>query len=187
MNGPYYNKNVSDLMIQSRPGIATLISPQHKPSTNLTTSLTKKRDLPMTNKIALNSKLLNKPNISSAHYQSNTDTLHRTIPNPTPLNPSEDERMHLLTLNPREFFKYKYEKSITNSHENMDQSDHNIKSYNGLLYIHLLAGRGLRLNDLSNSTPTSTYRDLYCVIECDRAHKARTVVRSGESSFDFDE
>lgn len=147
----------------------------------------------MTNKLALNNKLLlNKSsNISSTHYQ--TDTLQRTIPNPTPVKPSEDERMHLLTLNPREFFKYKYEKSMANSRENMDQiNELDMKPYSGLMYIHLLAGRGLRsqnTNDLNalSTNPLSTYRDLYCVIECDRSHKARTVVRSGESSFDWDE
>lgn len=98
--------------------------------------------------------------------------------------------MHLLTLNPREFFKYKYEKSMANSRENVDQlNELEIKPYSGLLYIHLLAGRGLRsqTNELISGANLSTYRDLYCVIECDRAHKARTVVRSGESSFDWDE
>ena len=30
-------------------------------------------------------------------------------------------------------------------------------------------------------------RDLYCVLECDRAHKARTVIRSGDVNFDWDE
>lgn len=30
-------------------------------------------------------------------------------------------------------------------------------------------------------------RDLYCVLECDRVHKARTVVRTGDFTFDWDE
>lgn len=30
-------------------------------------------------------------------------------------------------------------------------------------------------------------RDLYCVLECDRVHKARTVVRTGDLMFDWDE
>ena len=30
-------------------------------------------------------------------------------------------------------------------------------------------------------------RDLYCVLESDRAHKARTVIRSGDVNFDWDE
>lgn len=30
-------------------------------------------------------------------------------------------------------------------------------------------------------------RDLYCVLECDRIHKARTVVRNGDLVFDWDE
>lgn len=190
-NNNYFNKNAPDL--PPRPGIATLINDQ-------TSRSNKKRDLPMTNKLALNNtnKLLNKTNISStlnSHYQTDTLNLQRTIPNPTPVKPSENERMNLLTLNPREFFKYKYEKSmIDNSHENVDQlNELDNKTFNGLLYIHLLAGRGLRVqtDDVLNSSLTtslsSTYRDLYCVIECDRQHKARTVVRSGQSSFDWDE
>lgn len=66
-----------------------------------------------------------------------------------------------------------------------------------MIWIHLLAGRGLR------STPEGpqsqqqqqqqqvaaqgSIRDLYCVLECDRVHKARTVVRSGDLQFDWDE
>jgi hypothetical protein len=30
-------------------------------------------------------------------------------------------------------------------------------------------------------------RDLYCVLECDRVHKARTVVCTGDQNFDWDE
>ena len=30
-------------------------------------------------------------------------------------------------------------------------------------------------------------RDLYCVLECDRVHKARTVMRTGDLMFDWDE
>lgn len=58
----------------------------------------------------------------------------------------------------------------------------------GLLWVHLLAGRGLRhgpsgaspgsppSGPLAPSHPPSAPRDLYCVLECDRVHKARTVV-----------
>ncbi|XP_025017984.1 rho GTPase-activating protein 100F isoform X2 [Tetranychus urticae] len=130
----------------------------------------------------------------------------RSIPHPTPVKASEEERMHLLTLNPREFFKYRYEKpppesevspstgtatgAATSGREGDEESGEADKKdtrkkplgFNGVLWIHLLAGRGLR----SGSVPTN-HRDLYCVIECDRVHKARTVVRSGESSFDWDE
>ena len=31
------------------------------------------------------------------------------------------------------------------------------------------------------------FRDLYCVVEVDHVHKARTVVRSGGLNFDWDE
>lgn len=39
-------------------------------------------------------------------------------------------------------------------------------------------------NELSRLEPV---RDLYCVLESDRAHKARTVIRSGDVNFDWDE
>lgn len=59
----------------------------------------------------------------------------------------------------------------------------------GMLWVHLLAGRGLRASTgtsaattpvtPSGGTPSISstgMRDLYCVLECDRVHKARTVV-----------
>lgn len=57
----------------------------------------------------------------------------------------------------------------------------------GMLWVHLLAGRGLRPpaeppspaegSGLTNSVQAPVPpRDLYCVLECDRVHKARTVV-----------
>lgn len=58
----------------------------------------------------------------------------------------------------------------------------------GMLFIHLLAGRGLRATPEGTQPTTQTnVRDLYCVLECDRVHKARTVVRSGDLQFDWDE
>lgn len=57
----------------------------------------------------------------------------------------------------------------------------------GMLWVHLLAGRGLRPTQSGSSPgsppsgtlaqPSVAPRDLYCVLECDRVHKARTVVR----------
>lgn len=58
-----------------------------------------------------------------------------------------------------------------------------------MIWIHLLAGRGLRATP-EGAAPIvqqSLVRDLYCVLECDRIHKARTVVRSGDLQFDWDE
>lgn len=58
----------------------------------------------------------------------------------------------------------------------------------GMLWVHLLAGRGLRpapsgsspgsppSGPLAPPQPSVAPRDLYCVLECDRVHKARTVV-----------
>lgn len=152
--------------------------------------------------------------------------LRSAIPNPTPVKASEDARMHLLTLNPREFFKYRYDKATDSNiplppHSSLSNDTHTDMNtplsmagtvidsslsrpgngFSGILWIHLLAGRGLRATPASNinqsssgtnsATPALTgpglNRDLYCVIECDRTHRARTVVRSGESSFDWDE
>lgn len=65
-----------------------------------------------------------------------------------------------------------------------------------MIWIHLLAGRGLRSTPEGSQTQTpqqqqvatqGSIRDLYCVLECDRVHKARTVVRSGDLQFDWDE
>jgi len=55
----------------------------------------------------------------------------------------------------------------------------------GLLWVHLLAGRGLRAS--TQTVGAAAMRDLYCVLECDRVHKARTVVRTGDIVFDWDE
>ncbi len=52
----------------------------------------------------------------------------------------------------------------------------------GLLNLHLLSGRGLRTGGRARRI-----RDLYCVVEVDHIHKARTVVRSGGFNFDWDE
>lgn len=57
----------------------------------------------------------------------------------------------------------------------------------GMLWIHLLAGRGLRAMSETTQAQQPMIRDLYCVLECDRIHKARTVVRSGDLQFDWDE
>lgn len=46
----------------------------------------------------------------------------------------------------------------------------------------MVGGRNLR-----SSARTEHLRDLYCVLECDRIHKARTVVRTGDQNFDWDE
>lgn len=58
----------------------------------------------------------------------------------------------------------------------------------GMIWVHLLAGRGLRMTPEGAQIPQqNSVRDLYCVLECDRIHKARTVVRSGDLQFDWDE
>ncbi|KAJ8946829.1 hypothetical protein NQ318_002109, partial [Aromia moschata] len=116
-----------------------------------------------------------------------------------------------LDINPAEFLKYKIDKpgmvgatsitglsSLAMGTDTMTSSDEPV---NGMLWVHLLAGRGLRASTGTSAattpvTPsgaspsisgTTGLRDLYCVLECDRVHKARTVVRTGDLVFDWDE
>jgi len=98
-----------------------------------------------------------------------------------------DPRSRILDINPAEFLKYKMEKSSLAPSPALGASGAS-SGVSGLLWVHLLAGRGLK------ATPTpgargalSQCRDLYCVLECDRVHKARTVVRTGELVFEWDE
>ncbi|XP_024083424.1 rho GTPase-activating protein 100F-like isoform X2 [Cimex lectularius] len=89
----------------------------------------------------------------------------------------------LLHINPAEFLKYKQSVVRTGQSE-----------VSGLLWLHLLSGRGLRASsNPSGSTSNlaaggnSVVRDLYCVLECDGVHKARTVVKTADLVFDWDE
>ncbi|XP_076371423.1 rho GTPase-activating protein 100F-like isoform X1 [Tachypleus tridentatus] len=99
---------------------------------------------------------------------------YHTVPFPSPTKHS-DEKLHLLTLDTKEFYKYRPQKTSKTVFHCLDV-------FSGVLWVHLVTGRSLR--------PTKQFdhfRDLYCVIECDRMHKARTAVRTGEQSFDWDE
>ncbi|CAL1682157.1 unnamed protein product [Lasius platythorax] len=130
----------------------------------------------------------------------------RSIPTPTP---TRTQGQILLDINPAEFLKYKIEKpptvgtpsstsSLLSSLGETTGGDF-ASGVSGLLSVHLLAGRGLRTTTTSSaattpSTPSGQpnlascgLRDLYCVLECDRVHKARTVVRTGDLMFDWDE
>ena len=53
-------------------------------------------------------------------------------------------------------------------------------SVDGLMYIHILCGHGLK-------SSRTVLRDLYCVIEVDNVNKARTMIRTGAINFDWDE
>ncbi|XP_015433562.1 PREDICTED: rho GTPase-activating protein 100F [Dufourea novaeangliae] len=159
-----------------------------------------------------------KPSLSSSTAQRATSVRRirnlldlestRSIPTPTPTR-TQDQR--LLDINPAEFLKYKIEKpptvgtpSSTSSllsslGETSGGSGDLAGGVSGLLWVYLLAGRGLRSTTSSSaattpSTPSGQpnlascgLRDLYCVLECDRVHKARTVVRTGDLMFDWDE
>ncbi|XP_018303702.1 rho GTPase-activating protein 100F [Mycetomoellerius zeteki] len=130
----------------------------------------------------------------------------RSIPTPTP---TRTQGQILLDINPAEFLKYKIEKPPTVGTPSSTSSllsslgeatgGDLASGVSGLLSVHLLAGRGLRSTTTSSaattpSTPSGQpnlascgLRDLYCVLECDRVHKARTVVRTGDLMFDWDE
>lgn len=88
-----------------------------------------------------------------------------------------------------EFLKYKIDKPLTGGlSASMTGLSRLSGGISGMLWVHLLAGRGLRPSPPGGSpaSPPSgplappqqpvPSRDLYCVLECDRVHKARTVV-----------
>lgn len=105
------------------------------------------------------------PSGSISGHQSPAPTPSTTLP-----------RTHRqIDINPAEFTKYKLDKPIMES-----------QGISGMLWLNLLAGRGLRVTP-EGVQGNVQIRDLYCVIECDRVHKARTVVRSGDLQFDWDE
>ncbi|XP_023942294.1 rho GTPase-activating protein 100F isoform X1 [Bicyclus anynana] len=123
-----------------------------------------------------------------------------TCPNPSPVPTPGSRHQRHLDINPNEFLKYKVEKpgagGLSTSMTGLSRIAGGVS---GMLWVHLLAGRGLRpaptgsspgsppSGPLAPPQPPVAPRDLYCVLECDRVHKARTVVRTGELQFDWDE
>ncbi|CAH0556139.1 unnamed protein product [Brassicogethes aeneus] len=136
------------------------------------------------------------------------DSVRTGAPSPVPTPSGTLPRgQRQLDINPAEFLKYKIDKpgaSITGLSQlaggggPLSAADEPVS---GMLWVHLLAGRGLRPSTGTSAattpvTPSGTspsisgstgLRDLYCVLECDRVHKARTVVRTGDLVFDWDE
>lgn len=127
-------------------------------------------------------------------------TLSRTSSSVVP----ESTRSRIMEINPSEFLKYKMDKAGVPGVGAVPGADlladTGSPGVSGLLWVHLLAGRGLRASGSGSaattpSTPSAptplgsgnAMRDLYCVLECDRVHKARTVVRTGDLVFDWDE
>ncbi|XP_068247813.1 rho GTPase-activating protein 100F isoform X2 [Palaemon carinicauda] len=94
----------------------------------------------------------------------------RGVPHPSPTRGRP--ALRLIDINPAEFLKYKV---------GVGNMGGVTEGVSGMLWVHLLAGRGLK------AAGRSEFRDLYCVLECDRVHKARTVVRTGDLNFDWDE
>ncbi|CAM1297774.1 syd-1 (predicted) [Pycnogonum litorale] len=105
----------------------------------------------------------------------------RHIPNPSPTKATDARRLGLLEIEPNDYVKYKGEKELATQLLSKGVKDGGIS---GLLLVNLLAGRGLKHAAVGRHEP---YRDLYSVLECDRVHKARTVVRMGDQNFDWDE
>ncbi|CAG9861969.1 unnamed protein product [Phyllotreta striolata] len=140
------------------------------------------------------------------------DAVRTGAPSPVPTPSGTLPRgQRQLDINPAEFLKYKLDKpaglvggtSITGLSQLASgpggfSTDEPVS---GMLWVHLLAGRGLRPSTGTSAATTpvtpsggapsitgpATVRDLYCVLECDRVHKARTVVRTGDLVFDWDE
>ncbi|CAH1155850.1 unnamed protein product [Phaedon cochleariae] len=139
------------------------------------------------------------------------DSVRAGAPSPVPTPSGTLPRgQRQIDINPAEFLKYKLDKpgmvtgpsmtglSQMSSGPGAMTSDEPVS---GMLWVHLLAGRGLRPSTgtsaattpvtPSGASPSITgstgVRDLYCVLECDRVHKARTVVRTGDLVFDWDE
>ncbi|XP_048485087.1 rho GTPase-activating protein 100F [Plutella xylostella] len=122
-------------------------------------------------------------------------------PNPSPVPTPGSRHQRHLDINPNEFLKYKVEKPSTGGLSSSMTGLSRLAGggMSGMLWVHLLAGRGLRPSPsgaspgsppsgpLAPAQPPVAPRDLYCVLECDRVHKARTVVRTGELQFDWDE
>jgi hypothetical protein len=106
-----------------------------------------------------------------------------------------DSRLKLLTINPSEFSRYKIERPSSSASEIPGGPGASVggggtapihPGHSGILRVHLLAGRALRSTVKTTDSSIRT-RDLYCVLECDRVHKARTVVCTGDQNFDWDE
>ncbi|KAG4067868.1 hypothetical protein HA402_010554 [Bradysia odoriphaga] len=106
------------------------------------------------------------PSSGMSGHQSPAPTPSTTLPRPN----------RQIDINPAEFVKYKLDKPVID-----------LEGISGMIWIHLVAGRGLRSAPEGTQTVQGSVRDLYCVLECDRVHKARTVVRSGDLQFDWDE
>nr|XP_023015041.1 rho GTPase-activating protein 100F isoform X4 [Leptinotarsa decemlineata] len=141
------------------------------------------------------------------------DSVRTGAPSPVPTPSGTLPRgQRQLDINPAEFLKYKLDKpgmvagtSITGLSQlatgTGTLASSSDEPVSGMLWVHLLAGRGLRTSagtsaattpvTPSGASPSITgsavVRDLYCVLECDRVHKARTVVRTGDLVFDWDE
>ncbi|CAL8093365.1 unnamed protein product [Orchesella dallaii] len=98
----------------------------------------------------------------------------------------DSSRLKLLTINPSEFLRYKIERPSSATGDIPGSSLGSGVGHSGILRVHLLAGRALRSTVRSTDSSIRT-RDLYCVLECDRVHKARTVVCTGDQNFDWDE
>ncbi|TPP67863.1 hypothetical protein FGIG_11860, partial [Fasciola gigantica] len=73
-----------------------------------------------------------------------------------------------------------YEWNPSNPDQGHKTPSHRTTTLNGLLAVHLVAGNGL-------SSSQILLRDLYCVIEMDSIRKARSMIRTSTSYFEWNE
>lgn len=105
-----------------------------------------------------------------------------------------------LMIDPSGFQQYGPE--LRTAHGRSETSGEQAAGYSGLLVIHLLGVRGLSVDGTAApatsgatssiaQSSSSLERNLYCVVECDRVYKARTVAvqaqESNSANFDWDE
>lgn len=104
--------------------------------------------------------------------------------------PPTDRPSRPLMIDPSGFQQYGAE--MRSSH----RDEQTLAGFSGLLVIHLLGLRGLQLDGVTSQTGSATTQpdlqcNLYCVVECDRVYKARTVAvqshDNNQCNFDWDE
>ena len=112
------------------------------------------------------------PNRVSRHQSHLMDAEGRSVPSPSTRLKDLQLARKPLQIHTEDFKPYQPDTE--------DRKAKYEKSLDGLLYIHVLCGHGLK-------SSRTMLRDLYCVIEIDNLNKARTMIRTGAINFDWDE
>ncbi|XP_074642562.1 rho GTPase-activating protein 100F-like [Tubulanus polymorphus] len=122
------------------------------------------------------------PKISRSYSSTTTPKVKPQEPEPSSKGlPQYLTRMRDLHLT-RKPVQVKTEEHVTYRTERRTKHHHDdkTKGVDGLLSVYILSGHGLK----SSST---MLRDLYCIVEIDTVNKARTMIRTGAVTFDWDE